>query len=215
MTYAQFKAEWLGRRVDYDHVYYYQCVDLILQYIKECYGIPTGVWGNAIDYWYRPSSPLLKKFKKVSASTKAQPGWIAIYFGHTGNPYGHIAIVDTPGSTSDKVLEQNGATGGGTGTGGDAIRCARSIEKSRLAGYLAPITAATAPKPSGGTATVLRDAYVRKSPSTTAPLAGSMLLHKGNTFKYVAKVTGQSVAGNHVWYKSQFGHYVWSGNCKG
>lgn len=211
MTYTQFKKEWLGRRIDYDHVYFYQCVDLILQYVKEGWGLATGVTGNAIDYWYRTSPALLKKFDRVAGSA-ARQGDIVVFNGNAGNPYGHIGVCESATSTTVTVLEQNGATGGGTGTGGDAIRT-RAISKSRVAGLLRP--KGTAPKPTSGTATVLRDAYVRAAPSTASPLAGSRLLHKGDTFKYASKVVGQSVGGNHTWYKSSLGHYVWSGNCKG
>jgi len=94
MNYQQFKAAYTGRRVDYDHVYAYQCVDLILQYIKDCYGIANGVWGNAIDYWNRPSSRLLTKFSIVSGSN-AQQGDIVILYGNSGNPYGHIGICES------------------------------------------------------------------------------------------------------------------------
>lgn len=143
MTYASFKKEWLGRRVDYDHVYAYQCVDLILQYVKEGYGLATGVWGNAIDYWNKPTPTLLTKFNKVSGSA-AKQGDIVVFHGLAGNPYGHIGICDSSTSTTVTVLEQNG-NGSSTGTGGDAIRT-RSIAKSRVAGLLRP-KAASVPSP--------------------------------------------------------------------
>jgi len=144
MTYPSFKAEWLGRRVDYDHVYAYQCVDLILEYIKECYGISSGVWGNAIDYWTHPSAPLLKKFDKVATKSPRQ-GDIVVFNGLSGNPYGHIAIADRSASGGYVVcLEQNGQTGGGSGRYGDAIRL-RSISTARIAGVLRPKASTPAP----------------------------------------------------------------------
>ena len=136
MTYQQFKTSWDGRRVDYDHVYSFQCVDLILQYVYECYGLGSGVWGNAIDYWNRPSAPLLTKFDLVS-SRDCQQGDIVVLYGLAGNPYGHIGICDSQTGDTVSILEQNGY-GGGTGTGKNAIGVWRTITKSRIAGLLRP-----------------------------------------------------------------------------
>jgi len=86
MSYQAFKHRWIGRRIDYDHVYAYQCVDLILIYVKEEFGLPAGVWGNAIDYWRKPTATLLTKFNVVS-STECQQGDIVILNGLSGNPW--------------------------------------------------------------------------------------------------------------------------------
>lgn len=142
MSYAAFKSRWQGGRIDYDHVYGYQCVDLILMYIKEEYGLPSGVWGNAIDYWQRPSPMLLTKFSLI-ATTDCQPGDIVVLYGLSGNPYGHIGICDGQNATVVNILEQNGA-GSGTGTGRDAISV-RGIPKSRIAGILRPKSAPVPP----------------------------------------------------------------------
>lgn len=136
MSYQQFKNEWLGRRIDYDHVYAYQCVDLILQYVKEEFGLATGVHGNAIDYWTKPTSTLLTKFDKVS-TTDCHQGDIVVFNGRSGNPYGHIGICESQDGSNVTVLEQNGYNGDGSGVGGNAIRT-RAIAKSRIAGVLRP-----------------------------------------------------------------------------
>lgn len=60
--------------------------------------------------------------------------------------------------------------------------------------------------------TVTSTAYVRSKPSTSAPLAGSRVLSKGNVFTSVGLVAGTSVGGNNRWHKSSLGRYVWSGN---
>lgn len=136
--FENFKNQWLGQRIDYDHVYGYQCVDLILQYIYECFGLGSGVWGNAIDYWTKTSAPLLTKFNR-EATSDARQGDIVILNGLPGNPYGHIGIATgNITATTVEILEQNGSTGGGSGTGGDAIRT-RFISRSRVAGILRPI----------------------------------------------------------------------------
>lgn len=134
-----FEAEWLGRIIDYDHVYGYQCVDLILQYIYECYGIPSGVSGNAIDYWTNPSAPLLTKFSRVGGSDVAK-GDIVVFNGLPGNPDGHIGIsTGNINATGVEILEQNGQDGNGSGQGGDVIRT-RYVDRSRVAGLLRPMT---------------------------------------------------------------------------
>lgn len=136
MSYANFKNEWLGKRIDYDHVYSYQCVDLILQYVKQEYGLASGVWGNAIDYWRKPTATLLTKFNIVSG-TDCKQGDIVVLNGLAGNPYGHIGICDTQDANNVVILEQNGSTGNGSGVGGDAIRT-RAVSKTRIAGLLRP-----------------------------------------------------------------------------
>lgn len=137
MTYQEFKKKWLGRRVDADGVYGYQCVDLIRQYMHELYGKPKGgAWGNAIDYWTHTNINVLDKFDRIPG-TSAKQGDIVVFHGHSGNPYGHIGLVDAQNSSSIYTLEQNGSTGNGSGSGGDAIRL-RWISKSRVAGLLRP-----------------------------------------------------------------------------
>lgn len=137
MTYEQFKNKWLGKRIDADGVYQYQCVDLIRQYIHELYGKPTsGAWGNAIDYWTHTNANVLAHFDRV-AGTDARQGDIVIFHGTSGNPYGHIGLVDGQNGDSILTLEQNGSTGNGSGVGGDAIRL-RWISKTRVAGLLRP-----------------------------------------------------------------------------
>ena len=205
MAYQDFKNEWNGRRVDYDHVYGYQCVDLILQYVKECYGIASGVWGNAIDYWYKTSQPLFGHFDRIQTNDCKQ-GDIVVLGPGVGSAYGHIGICDTATATNVTILQQNG-----TGRG-DPINLG-TWNKSLVLGVLRPKT--VAPSPGGGTAKVLRQCNVRTAPSTSAPLGGSMVLYPGDTFAYSEKVVGQSVGGNNIWYHSVKGNYVWSGNVTG
>ena len=137
MTYTDFQNKWIGKRVDYDGVYGFQCVDLIKQYLAECYGLSPGAWGNAIDYWKSTNVNILTKFTKV-ASNDAKQGDIVVLNGTSGNPYGHIGIATGAiDATNVEILEQNGSTGNASGTGGDAIR-KRFVARSRVAGLLRP-----------------------------------------------------------------------------
>ena len=133
MTYTEFKQKWLGRRVDIDSVYGFQCVDLVKQYIYERWAIPNGAYGNAIDWWYKTHSTITSKFDKFATGPKQ--GDIVIFKGVNGSPFGHIGIVDSSNLLHIYTLEQNGATGGGSGAGGDAIRV-RGIPRWRMVGLL-------------------------------------------------------------------------------
>lgn len=151
--YPKFKAEWNGRRVDYDKVYSFQCVDLIEQYCHEL-GV-NGVYGNAIDYARKPSPQFAAHFSRVS---DYKAGDVVVLNGLAGNPYGHIGIVDTD---TTKFLEQN-ALGGGTGTGRNAIGVYRAIDKSRVAGvFRYKGTAPPIPAPAPARATVTLPASVQ------------------------------------------------------
>lgn len=126
--YNGFKAKWNGKRVDYDHVYSFQCVDLILEWCYEN-GIPNGIWGNAIDYATRPAPTFVQKFDRVS---NYQPGDVVVLYGLSGNPYGHIGLFDHQDGSGIWLLEQN-ATGSGDGLGRSAIGVYRAIPQSRVA----------------------------------------------------------------------------------
>lgn len=150
--YNSFKNEWNGRKIDYDHVYAYQCVDLILQYAYEVLGVVGVVRGNAIDYWTKPSEALTAKMDKL-ASTDAQPGDIVVLRTNGTQPGdfsgdGHIGICDHADGASVWLLEQN-ALGGGNGDGKNAIGVWRAIPKTRIAGILRlrPVPPPPAPAP--------------------------------------------------------------------
>jgi hypothetical protein len=142
MDFTQFKNEWLGKRVDYDRQYNWQCVDLIRQYIYECYQIPGGGGvPSAISYWTTTPADILSKFYKIESS-EAQQGDI-VMLRTLGRPDysgdGHIGIATGNIDASNlEILEQNGSTGNGSGEGGDAIRT-RYVPRTRVAGLLRPI----------------------------------------------------------------------------
>jgi len=145
MSYISFKNKYLGKKVDYDGVYGFQCVDLVKQYLAEEYGLKPGAWGDAIDYWYNTNPAVLKEFDRLSTN-QARQGDIVILKGINGNPYGHIGIADgSSGILTVTILEQNGATGNGSGLGGDAIRT-RAVPLWRVVGLLRPRTAKPAIK---------------------------------------------------------------------
>lgn len=111
-----FFRKYNGKRIDYDGVDAYQCVDIIKQYLDEWFGIKAGAWGNAKDYWLSTNPAVLAKFDKIVTS-QTQSDDIVVFKPTSYNPYGHIGI-----GVDSRLIEQNGGTGSGTGTGTDAIR---------------------------------------------------------------------------------------------
>jgi hypothetical protein len=140
MNYSEFKNQWLGKRIDYDSLYGWQCVDIIKQWLDSGFSIKPGAWGNAIDYWRSTNPGVLIAFKKVTNTPDYIPpqGSIVIFNATSSNKYGHIAIVDSATKTVLNILEQNGGAGTGTGTGVDAIRL-RNPGYNNIAGFLEPI----------------------------------------------------------------------------
>jgi hypothetical protein len=151
MDFNTFRGQWLGEVIDFDHVYAYQCVDLILEYIYECYGINSGVSGNAIDYWVKSgiggfNQNLLDKFDKIPNSD-AQQGDIVVLNGLPGNSLGHIGLATGNINDTDiEILEQNGSSGNGLGKDGDVIRV-RYVPRWRVAGLLRPKVPVNSPVP--------------------------------------------------------------------
>lgn len=148
-TFQQWSTDWFlvpqsRRRVDFDGVEHYQCVDLVKDYLSKVHGITAGGWGNAINYWYFTNRILLEKFKKAG-NVDPQAGDIAVFETNKtpivrGKQPGHIAVATGKHTAATmEIIEQNGSTGSGDGVGENAIRY-RWIAKSRLAGLLRPRT---------------------------------------------------------------------------
>lgn len=133
---------------------WYQCVSLVKKYLSEKLGLSPGYWGDAIDFWNHTSGALLSVLDKIPGGDNIEIGDIVVLTpNHIGLATGNF------GNGSFELLEQNGQTGGGTGTGGDAIRT-RYIPRSRVAGVLRPKNAVIvstpppAPVPAAGNAHV-------------------------------------------------------------
>lgn len=92
MTYDEFQKKYLGAAVDFDGVAGVQCVDLVDQYLKDCFGI-TGVWCNGAKDLYNnffDYPALTAAFTRVpnTPDLVVQKGDIIIWgggsWGHTG-----------------------------------------------------------------------------------------------------------------------------------
>jgi len=153
MSYIEFEAKWLAAgRVDTDSFpkgHIYQCVDLPKQYLKEEKGLVPGSFGDAKYWWLSTNSEVLKVCDRIE-TTDVKAGDIVPLrpvdnlASHSG---GHIGIATgRTTATTVEILEQNGSTGQGQGTGPDAIR-KRFVPKSRVYGVLRLKAAVPAPTP--------------------------------------------------------------------
>jgi len=111
MSFDNFVRAYLGKAIDYDGAAGKQCVDLIKLYLKHCFGILAGAWGNAHAYYdYFSIRPELKaNFVRIKNSKKFVPikGDICVWSKNM-NKYGHIAIATGEGDTdSFKSLDMN------------------------------------------------------------------------------------------------------------
>ena len=101
--YKAFKEKWLGKRIDYDWAYWYQCVDLVKQYADEVLWLWRiwAIWNaNKVQ-----NSSTFKSFSKQWVKDLIQ--WDIII--RTRWKYWHIAIVDHILNWKVYVLEQNGS----------------------------------------------------------------------------------------------------------
>ena len=103
MTLKRFIVNNLGKKVDFDNKFGFQCVDLYRQYCKDVLGIPqTPAVEGAKDIWENHGS--LKQSKDSFAV-----GDILIYDATPTNKYGHVCIlVSLLDSDTFIVFEQNG-----------------------------------------------------------------------------------------------------------
>lgn len=92
----------------------YQCVEFVKRYYYEYYHhkMPDS-YGNAKDFFdpdvkdgdLNKARGLLQ-FKNPSA-TSPQQGDLIIFDGHSGNKYGHVAIVSKSASDEIEIIQQN------------------------------------------------------------------------------------------------------------
>ena len=103
MTLKRFIVNNLGKKVDFDNKFGFQCVDLYRQYCKDVLGIPqTPAVEGAKDIWENHGS--LKQSKDSFAV-----GDILIYDATPTNKYGHVCIlVSLLDTDTFVVFEQNG-----------------------------------------------------------------------------------------------------------
>ena len=116
--YKNFAKKRLGKRVDYDGRYGFQCADLAKLYIDE--GLEFGKIGSLGNAKDMPNNPFFSSWEKIKGTKNLMQGDIII---RSQGQYGHVAIVDRILNGKVYVLEQNGSgKDSGSGLGGNSIR---------------------------------------------------------------------------------------------
>ena len=109
MTLDEFKAKYLGQKVEADGQYLYQCVDLIKQYCTDVLQTPV-IMGNAVDYSKNPLPAQFEYF--VNHLWYIPPrGAIAVWNKEVGAGFGHVSIVLDATIMKFTSLDQNWPTG--------------------------------------------------------------------------------------------------------
>lgn len=109
LTYDEFEKKYIGKAVDYDKIASIQCVDIVDQYLKDCFGI-TGVWVDGAKDLYNKfeSYPaLVKYFNRVpnTIDLVVLKGDIIVW---GGGSWGHTGIGNGKGDVNYFVsLEEN------------------------------------------------------------------------------------------------------------
>lgn len=122
LTFDAFVNKYIGKKTDYDNYADEQCVDLIKIYLKECFGIKAGSWGNAVDYFRRANDPKWAGYEamhkyfiliKNTASFKPLEGDIVVYGEKFSkkHDYGHIGIDSGESTLNTVVMYDQNATG--------------------------------------------------------------------------------------------------------
>ena len=115
---------WIGKIVDYDKVYWYQCVDFCRQFAKDMWNPIWTFWGSALNGWLTGKPFIGTKWERVVNTVTAVPKeWDIVFLNKTpSNHYGHVAVAGE-GCTGSKLvlIEQNAGTGNGDGKNGNKI----------------------------------------------------------------------------------------------
>lgn len=103
MNFTEFINTYNGKKIDYDGVSGYQCVDLAKLYMNKVLEIKPYAIGNAEAYWnkFELVTFLNKNFIKIKNTPTfiPQKGDIVLWDTRHGK-YGHIAVADGIGTTS-------------------------------------------------------------------------------------------------------------------
>jgi N-acetylmuramoyl-L-alanine amidase len=81
---------------------------------------------------------------------------------------------------------------------------------ARVAGTPAPGTAPSSDVPFAETVRILRPANLRRRPRTDGTSLRTLIA--GDTFDAVAKMNGESVGGNDLWFRNAGNDWLWAGN---
>lgn len=177
----------LGRKIDFDGYYKYQCWDLFADFEKEAgYKITNCTQtGYVADIWnYRKSNGVLKNFKEVSKSNLQKGDWII----WTKSPYGaasHVAMFVEYDGNKVKVFGQNQKSI-------SMEACIKSLPLTGIGGCLRPTCYVKKEnvydipngftKENGTCKVIIPELRVREQPNTNCKIMATY--KKGQTFNY-------------------------------
>lgn len=112
MNLIEFVNSYIGKKVDYDKMYGYQCVDLFRQYCKDVLSAGhTGAVDGAKDLFLKYSElpSEIRYFDKMS-NVVPKIGDVIVWGETSTNKYGHVAICIgvSEDNNSVVVFEQDG-----------------------------------------------------------------------------------------------------------
>lgn len=104
MTFKEYISKTLGKKIEFDGVYPYQCCDLVNDYMQKCFNVFTyyPYNFNAQQYFTRFNevSALVKNFTKISNTPEFVPMQGDICIFKSADNIGHISIATGEGNTS-------------------------------------------------------------------------------------------------------------------
>lgn len=122
MNHEQYKQQRLGKRVDFDNSFGFQCVDLARHYMREVHKYNSGTFSWSAINWYNTGSPFDNSREKKVWFVWVKQGDIVFQNPNKQNPYWHVAICDSINRNTIIVLEQNWETWRWLWLWADAIR---------------------------------------------------------------------------------------------
>jgi hypothetical protein len=111
MTYLEFFNKWNGKTTDVDGAFGAQCMDLMHQYLMDCFSMDKNALAApaAVDVFLRfPNVPQGAQFTKTNNTWYNVPKQgDVIFWGTKIGPYGHVAIVNTANVLNFSSFDQN------------------------------------------------------------------------------------------------------------
>lgn len=109
MNHAEFCKKYIGKNIDFDNAYWFQCVDLPRQYWKDMSYTIWAFWWSAWNGW-KTGCPFDKTWKKIVYKPWLIPKeWDILFWNENRCKNGHVAIANKLCDTNIlRYIDQNG-----------------------------------------------------------------------------------------------------------
>lgn len=190
MTTQEFFNKWNGRKLENDGAYLYQCVDLAKEYVRDVFGV-TPFSGNGKDFEDNYPKDKLQ-FVRNTPSGIPPFGALIVWGEMPNNPYGHVGVFVSGGTSSFQSFDQNWPVGSGCHY--------QNHNWNNVRGWLVR-------KNTGTTKTVTASTLnVRADASTSARVVGSRKY--GDEITVLGTKAGTNVNGNTTWLRLGYEEYI-------